>query len=550
VYSGAAVAQQSLVCGVPVSGTLAEEGTDIYRVPATPGSVIQIQASAVSTQLGAIRLTLSGPDGFSIDTCTGVVQFTGPAEDLTLQVSQCIEDTGGNYTLALNVVSDDANNCGTQLSCGATPDGTGFAVPGDVDSFRVLMTAGQQTNLKWNYLAQQPVGHQHPQLSLFDPTGNQVATGTCGGNMNVQPVSSGMYTVVVNACGAPAALDYRIEIYQAGCPVGPTITTFGIANAAGDFEPPIGFDDAGRPIFSQRDNRPSLVLEARSGPDSKSPGGSAIPYFSGGVQHDPDVQIILSRPLGDGDPRVCDIDPPDQGGVPATVPFDFSSDPNVLDHIDDMGCRVDDGKGQALGRIDQSDACTHSNSAGFGFGFVDAGSGIQYCASISAAWAFPDGDTVVAARVKDKLLGNFGEPREIIVRIGDAATATPTATGTPVPSTPSPTKTPPLVLPTQTATRTPTRTRTPTPTGPTPTQPPSPTGGTPLPTAAACVGDCSGVGTVTIDDLVRMVNIAVGLAPLSECSAGDANGDGEIDISELVQAVVYVLNGCPAASAT
>jgi hypothetical protein len=61
------------------------------------------------------------------------------------------------------------------------------------------------------------------------------------------------------------------------------------------------------------------------------------------------------------------------------------------------------------------------------------------------------------------------------------------------------------------------------------------------------VGDCDGAGIVTIEDLIRMVNIVVGTAPLSECEAGDANGDGEIDISELVQAVVYVLNGCPTA---
>ncbi len=535
VCASAAAAQEALVCGVPISGTLAEEGTDTYRIPATPGSVIQIQASAVSAELGPIRLTLSGPDGFSIDTCTGVVQFTGPAEDLRLQVSQCIEDTGGNYTLALNVVSDDANNCGTPLSCGATPDGTGFAVPGDVDSFRVQLTAGQQATVKANYLDPPPSG-KFPQLSVFDPNGNQVVAVTCAGRLTVHPASSGMYTVVVNACGAPAALDYRIEVYQDGCPLGPTITSFGIASQMSDWEPPIGYDVVGRPIFAQRDGRPVLVVEAHAGADAKVPGNSAVPYFSAGAQQDPDVQLILSRPLGDGSPAVCDVDPPNQGGVPATVPFDFGSDPNVLDHIDDIGCRFDNGQKQPLGRTQHIEACTRSNNTISGFDFVDSASYVQYCATISAAWAFPEGDTIVAARVKD-VLGNFGEPREIVVRIGEIATPTPTVT-------PTPTKTP-LLLPTQSATRTPTRTRTPTPTGPTPTHSTTPTGGTPA--AGACVGDCDDTGVVTIDDLIRMVNIAVGAAPLSECSAGDANGDGQIDISELIQAVVYVLNGCPTA---
>jgi hypothetical protein len=59
-----------------------------------------------------------------------------------------------------------------------------------------------------------------------------------------------------------------------------------------------------------------------------------------------------------------------------------------------------------------------------------------------------------------------------------------------------------------------------------------------------CVGDCLGDGEVTIDDLLRMVNIALGTAAIEECPAGDANGDGMITIDEILIAVNNALNGC------
>jgi len=62
--------------------------------------------------------------------------------------------------------------------------------------------------------------------------------------------------------------------------------------------------------------------------------------------------------------------------------------------------------------------------------------------------------------------------------------------------------------------------------------------------AAPCAGDCHGDGQVTVDDLVLMVSIANGLAPLTECAAGDANGDGQITVDDLVAAANSALGGC------
>lgn len=139
------------------------------------------------------------------------------------------------------------------------------------------------------------------------------------------------------------------------------------------------------------------------------------------------------------------------------------------------------------------------------------------------------------------------------------ATVTPTATLTPTPtSTPTASSTPSgtptassTVTATPSATPTVTTSSTPTPTStlthsPTPTITPVPTETptlSPTPTAEVftCVGDCGLDGEVTIDELVQMVNIALGVAELEQCPAGDANGDGEISIDEIIRGVSYAL---------
>lgn len=79
---------------------------------------------------------------------------------------------------------------------------------------------------------------------------------------------------------------------------------------------------------------------------------------------------------------------------------------------------------------------------------------------------------------------------------------------------------------------------------PEPTAVPTPTRG-----RAACTGDCNLDGVVTINELIRMTNIALGVSlcgegPVAPCPAGDANGDCAITVEELVRAVGNNLNGC------
>ncbi|MBX3023668.1 hypothetical protein KF840_02035 [bacterium] len=66
--------------------------------------------------------------------------------------------------------------------------------------------------------------------------------------------------------------------------------------------------------------------------------------------------------------------------------------------------------------------------------------------------------------------------------------------------------------------------------------------------AASCAGDCSADGTVAINELISLVNVALGTADLATCAVGDTNGDGAVTINELIAAVNNALVGCPAAS--
>lgn len=59
-----------------------------------------------------------------------------------------------------------------------------------------------------------------------------------------------------------------------------------------------------------------------------------------------------------------------------------------------------------------------------------------------------------------------------------------------------------------------------------------------------CVGDCDGSGDVTVNEILTLVNIALGDADVSSCVAGDANHDGKITVDEILTAVNNALNGC------
>ena len=58
-----------------------------------------------------------------------------------------------------------------------------------------------------------------------------------------------------------------------------------------------------------------------------------------------------------------------------------------------------------------------------------------------------------------------------------------------------------------------------------------------------CVGDCRATRTVAVNDIITLVNIALGSAQPSTCPSGLPIG-GEVKITVIVQAVDNVLSGC------
>jgi hypothetical protein len=71
----------------------------------------------------------------------------------------------------------------------------------------------------------------------------------------------------------------------------------------------------------------------------------------------------------------------------------------------------------------------------------------------------------------------------------------------------------------------------------------------PVKVLAVCSGDCDGSGDVTINEIITMVNVALGTAQASACTNGIAVGTS-VDVTSIIQAVNAALNSCTASAAT
>jgi len=58
-------------------------------------------------------------------------------------------------------------------------------------------------------------------------------------------------------------------------------------------------------------------------------------------------------------------------------------------------------------------------------------------------------------------------------------------------------------------------------------------------------GDCSQDRQVSIDEIIRLVRIALDETTVADCTPGDLDHDGSIVIDEIVRAVERVLAPCP-----
>jgi hypothetical protein len=67
---------------------------------------------------------------------------------------------------------------------------------------------------------------------------------------------------------------------------------------------------------------------------------------------------------------------------------------------------------------------------------------------------------------------------------------------------------------------------------------------TPTVGAGQCIGDCDRSNSVSINELVLGVNIALARATLAACPPFDQNDSGGVEVNELVAAVNRALQGC------
>lgn len=183
---------------------------------------------------------------------------------------------------------------------------------------------------------------------------------------------------------------------------GGQITILAVTQADGTPVPPVGVDEAGRPIYE----RPFgdgfiLVFEARRGTNR-----SSLPdetFFSEGL---PPLQMIVSRDLGDGSEAVCDL----TGGVPATAPLVFGSSTQLEDAVNDLGCRAHAAPATQMPCTRLPVTLTDTP--------LTLTAEVQFCLPIARTWRFPLGDTIVAARVRDQS-GAVGPVAEMVVRVLD-----------------------------------------------------------------------------------------------------------------------------------
>lgn len=66
----------------------------------------------------------------------------------------------------------------------------------------------------------------------------------------------------------------------------------------------------------------------------------------------------------------------------------------------------------------------------------------------------------------------------------------------------------------------------------------------PLSATAQCSGDCNADEAVSIDEIIVLVQMAMGEMTMDHCPPGDRDGDGRLMVDELVGAVTHALEGC------
>jgi hypothetical protein len=194
---------------------------------------------------------------------------------------------------------------------------------------------------------------------------------------------------------------------------GPEVSFLGLVRADDEVIEPTGLTAEGYQIYERTASGSgfAVVVEGRPGVNGAAVGLSS---FVAPGDRLPDLQVQVSRALGNGSAAVCD-DPQDlPGGVPPSILGDFETNAENLRIINDFACRFVDGSGNPEARTTAGDGCVRFESGDFGF--VAPDTTVQYCAPISVPLSFPLGDTMIAARLRG-IDGSVGPVAYMVVRV-------------------------------------------------------------------------------------------------------------------------------------
>jgi hypothetical protein len=200
-----------------------------------------------------------------------------------------------------------------------------------------------------------------------------------------------------------------------GAAIGPRVVFFGLVKADDtlvDPEPPVNPNDPNEVRVYRRPfgSGYGLVAEARPGMSGRPVGRSAF-----NLAGCPDFQLQSTSNLGNPTEDVCDVEPPEPGGVPAINPPRFDQDLETCDRFNDIGCRFEDGAGAPLARACRDiEACIRFEDGEFGCFSPEATA--QFCGFISRTIELPLGSTTLTLRIRDTQ-GNLGPPKQIIVQV-------------------------------------------------------------------------------------------------------------------------------------
>lgn len=182
------------------------------------------------------------------------------------------------------------------------------------------------------------------------------------------------------------------KLLKQGKLVGPVVTFAGLTRADGYQVEPIG-EKNGAPIFQNLIGSGfQLVIEGKPGLSNLEVGRRVFAHKPDDPALQPDLQIQVTRDLGDGSRAVCDRRRPVIGGIPAIQPPRFEKTQKISDALNDFACRFET-------MIEPQSSCVLDKYGDFDF--VKQDSTTQFCMVVAKAWNFPVGDTLVSVRLRD-----------------------------------------------------------------------------------------------------------------------------------------------------